>query len=512
MRTPLSFRKGQVTRHQAAPTSTSGSLASRYILSDTLGEGTYGKVVKALDTDTGQTVAVKTYTDTPDYNEIDVLFRFQHPNLLHGLDIVNHDGQCLVILPYGHSLLDYIKQKYPTGLSIGKCKSILFQLASAVHFMHSSSKYFHCDIKPGNIILVNGEVKLADFGLTFPNNQPNNATVACGTPRYGSIQSSKRSSEDDLSSIPGYEETQDLVLSDIHAIGATLYSCMTGEAMLKSLLDHMNIDTIMQTLYDMKSDEDWHQLCDLVRRMTKLRQTERMQSLEEVFASPLFEGEIPIPGDVTMVDIAGMTFDTSKGVLWKNLTTMWTMMWTWILETPRGISIGHSLPVFCLVKDLYLRTCSLVSKKDEIPSHAGACLYVAIKVMTSDYMLGLDDIVRSSGKLCTNESILSWATKITVECKGQLRSYLLSDATNDASCIIWYILSPVSNATVPKSELIQMYDESNTKVQMMDGTDVRKERMIQWQNVFKVQYVKNRNQMWFRDKTMPSESFHVTAV
>lgn len=508
MQSPLSYRKGSTSKQYTPHTFTSGSVASRYTVSDVLGEGTYGKVMKATDTVTGKTVAIKTYTKgTPDYNEIDILFRFQHPNLLHGLDIAEDNGQLMIVLPYGHSLDKYLKEKHPKGLSIGKCKSILFQLASAVHFLHSTSKYFHCDIKPQNIILVDGEVKLADFGLSYPYPQPQPHLVSCGTPKYTSIQTSRgylQADWDPLDKEPlepknkavleieevkqALAEERDLVLADIHSLGVTLYVCMTGEGMVGHPRNFSKVREIIQELRDRNKDNvEWQQLCDLVQSMTTLKQSDRMQSLKEVLNSPLFAGEVLVTGDVATVDVAGMKLEGSINE--RHQKVIWDVI---LHDIANKNHENDALQILCLTRDLWVRTCSLVSLsnlKSDLAAHGIACYYIACKVMYSYGCTELSFLLRLlHGLPCSENDIIQWTLKITAKCNGQLRSHLLTDVTDDAYCIGWYLLSPFSYTVLPKSTLIQKYNES----------DVRKDVTKSWRDVVRVQGDLDKNYLHFK--------------
>ena len=72
-----------------------------------LNEGVYGVV--NLVTKNGQTFAEKVYKHKPDVNEIDILTRFRHPNLLHLVEVFYDDPNLHLILPFApYSLKSYL--------------------------------------------------------------------------------------------------------------------------------------------------------------------------------------------------------------------------------------------------------------------------------------------------------------------------------------------------------------------------------------------------------------------
>jgi hypothetical protein len=68
-------------------------------------------------------------------------------------------------------------------LPLRECLRIAINLAEALEYLHKES-LAHGDIKPQNIIFVNGDPKLADIGLVNDVPQPGQIPTALGTPGY----------------------------------------------------------------------------------------------------------------------------------------------------------------------------------------------------------------------------------------------------------------------------------------------------------------------------------------
>ena len=130
------------------------------VLEKQLGKGTYGVVYKIA----GQDRAIKYIrSDEEGLNELGELTnlkRFNHPNILKCFGFTLDSKQLGIILPLATS--DMVKAS-ATQNDVQLTKWF-YQIISAVHFMHANS-FYHCDIKPANILLVNGDAVLADMGL-----------------------------------------------------------------------------------------------------------------------------------------------------------------------------------------------------------------------------------------------------------------------------------------------------------------------------------------------------------
>ena len=86
-------------------------------------------------------------------------------------------------------------------------------MSEALDFIHRRGMT-HRDIKPQNIIFVNGQPKLADLGLITEIRPADQIKTLVGTPGY----------------MPPSPERPGTVAADIYALGMVLYVLCTGRA------------------------------------------------------------------------------------------------------------------------------------------------------------------------------------------------------------------------------------------------------------------------------------------
>ncbi|KAJ2747629.1 kinase subunit of RNA polymerase II carboxy-terminal domain kinase I [Coemansia sp. BCRC 34301] len=139
-----------------------------------VGEGTYGKVYKARNKETGRIVALKRMRVDMDregfpitaMREIRLLKQLRHPNITRVLDVVPEVGNaiCVVMEYMDYDLSGLISHPQWEPEPAHK-KSLMHQLLEGLDFMHTRG-ILHRDIKGSNL-LVNqqGQVKYVDFGL-----------------------------------------------------------------------------------------------------------------------------------------------------------------------------------------------------------------------------------------------------------------------------------------------------------------------------------------------------------
>ena len=134
------------------------SLFDEYEIKEKLGEGAYGCVYKVQQKTTGFIRAVKAikrkHVDTTAFgNEIEILKTVDHPNIIKLYDCYHDQNYYYMVEEYcsAGDLYDYIRQqKY---FSEKKAANIMFQLLSAVNYLHKKS-IVHRDLKPENIVFI----------------------------------------------------------------------------------------------------------------------------------------------------------------------------------------------------------------------------------------------------------------------------------------------------------------------------------------------------------------------
>lgn len=146
-----------------------GSRLGKYRIERKLGDGGFAAVYRALDTLEGLRVALKvphgsgSRADMEDEfrGEIRLAARLDHPNImpLKNADVI--DGRLVLVYPLGEKTL---AERLRSRLSLKAAMEYAEQMLAAVAFAHEQ-RVIHCDIKPDNFILRDGELMLADFGI-----------------------------------------------------------------------------------------------------------------------------------------------------------------------------------------------------------------------------------------------------------------------------------------------------------------------------------------------------------
>ncbi|KAH0471210.1 MAG: uncharacterized protein KVP18_000681 [Porospora cf. gigantea A] len=136
-----------------------------YYRADTLfGDGTFGRVLKCIDTRSGAPVAIKVIRDVERYNhaartEIAILQKIGRldPNRTCGIvrlldSFVHLDRHvCLVTEPLGLSLYDFMTRNDYHGMYVNDVQEIAKHLLKTLKFMRSIG-LTHTDLKPENVL------------------------------------------------------------------------------------------------------------------------------------------------------------------------------------------------------------------------------------------------------------------------------------------------------------------------------------------------------------------------
>jgi len=150
------------------------ALADRYAIQEELGAGGMATVYLAEDLKHHRKVAVKVLR--PELaavvgaerflHEIQIAAKLNHPHILTLIDSGEADGFLYYVMPYvqGESLRDKLQRE--KQLSVEEALTITQDVASAMAYAHIQG-VIHRDLKPGNILLHEGEAMVADFGLAL---------------------------------------------------------------------------------------------------------------------------------------------------------------------------------------------------------------------------------------------------------------------------------------------------------------------------------------------------------
>ena len=134
-----------------------------------IGLGSFGSVLKMLDTVTDQTVAVKKiHFDIVKREkecidkEIAFLTTLSHPNILSLIEYFSTETNIYLVTPLCEiDLLKLYKSKVPLSC----LKNILFQVLEGIAYLHTQN-VVHRDIKPENVLISSqGTVKICDFSI-----------------------------------------------------------------------------------------------------------------------------------------------------------------------------------------------------------------------------------------------------------------------------------------------------------------------------------------------------------
>eukprot|EP00759_Apiculatamorpha_spiralis_P008819 PhF_6_TR15674/c0_g1_i2/m.24370/K08829/MAK; male germ cell-associated kinase len=147
---------------------------NRYKVLQTIGDGSYGLVMKAIMIETGDVVAVKkmkrkfsTWQECMELREIRSLKKLSHPHVIKLREVIRENEELYFVFEYCEANLYHIMRQAARPLGEIKIRNIMAQVIGGLAYVHRNG-FFHRDIKPENILCVHpdGEAcKIADFGL-----------------------------------------------------------------------------------------------------------------------------------------------------------------------------------------------------------------------------------------------------------------------------------------------------------------------------------------------------------
>ncbi len=204
------------------------ALADRYDVTGEIGSGGMATVFLARDLKHDREVALKVFR--PEiaaligterfFREIRIAAKLNHPHILPLHDSGQADGLLYYVMPYvqGESLRDRLEAR--RRLPVEDALTIARQVAAALDYAHRQG-IVHRDIKPGNILLHEGEALVTDFGIALAiraaaGDRLTQTGLFIGTPAYMSPE----------------QATGDPRLdgrSDIYSLGCVVHEMLCGD-------------------------------------------------------------------------------------------------------------------------------------------------------------------------------------------------------------------------------------------------------------------------------------------
>lgn len=126
----------------------------------TVGEGSYGVVLKCKDKTNGSVVAIKKFLETDNdkavkkiaTREIKILKMLRHENLVNLIEVFRKNRRIYLVFEFiEHNLLEEI-EKSKIGLGENRTREIMYQVVRGIDFMHSNN-IIHRDLKPENVLI-----------------------------------------------------------------------------------------------------------------------------------------------------------------------------------------------------------------------------------------------------------------------------------------------------------------------------------------------------------------------
>ena len=244
-----------------------------YLIQQTLGQGTFGKVKLGIYIPTQEKVAIKVLekekmTDKDDKirvkREFDMLSKFNHPNVILVTEIFESVDSYYSVMEFceGGELFNYIVDK--KRLSENETSFFYFQIINGLEYIHSLG-IVHRDLKPENLLLTKEHLlKIIDFGLSnyFVDGQETLLSTPCGSPCYASPEM-----------VSGKKYNG--IKIDIWATGIILFAMLCGYLPFEDKDNEVLFDKILECKIDFPeflSDES----IDLIKKILVVDPEERI--------------------------------------------------------------------------------------------------------------------------------------------------------------------------------------------------------------------------------------------
>ena len=278
----------------------------KYPISQVLGKGAMGIVYLGRDPVIKRPVAIKTIRkelieDDERAESLSARFRreaqaagaLNHPGIVAIYEYGEDEEFAFIAMEYveGNTLREY--QAQGTRFDERDTVSIMAQLLDALEFAHANSVW-HRDIKPANIIVMkNGRIKLADFGIArIESSDRTRTSMLLGTPGYIAPEY--------------YLDAQIDHRIDIFAAGVLLYELLAGRAPFRGRPEAIMHDVCYDDPIppsEVPNSRGWPCYDGVVARALEKSPAQRFQSAGAFRAALLAEYARPVSNTISEATI-----------------------------------------------------------------------------------------------------------------------------------------------------------------------------------------------------------------
>lgn len=145
----------------------------KYDIQGVIGMGAYGVVLRAVNKQTKEVVAIKKFKESDNnpiikkiaLREVKALKNVSDENIVKFIEAFRRENKLNIVFEYVEKTVLEDIENNQDGLPPDLIKSYIFQLLKALNYLHSNN-IIHRDVKPENLLVDKGNVlKLCDFGF-----------------------------------------------------------------------------------------------------------------------------------------------------------------------------------------------------------------------------------------------------------------------------------------------------------------------------------------------------------
>lgn len=289
-------------------------IKERYIIGGVLGDGGFGITYRAWDTVLQTVVAIKEYYQrgvvnrvpgtvdvfivAPDraeefyygkdrlLREAQIVSKFQSSAIVRVNDFFETNGTSYMVMEYldSHTLTDTLMEMR-APFSPEQVTDIGIQICEALEELHGA-EVLHRDIAPDNIFIgENGKVKIIDFGSARLSKEDTLEKLILVKEGFSPVEQYE---------VINPNENLQQSWTDLYALGATLYYCVSGVRPEESRLRKANVDNGLE---DIKEPKELNQTVDenlnnTIMRAMAINSHERFPNAAEMRKA--LQGEIKV--------------------------------------------------------------------------------------------------------------------------------------------------------------------------------------------------------------------------